>query len=121
MPRGRPKLSSDPSAQYHTSAYGLSDLRPSSIMQFLPRFLANTDDIASRYEEYSTVAGFVPFLPPDFSDLIRLPRWVLVGFTFAAVGVFFGAMSWVLNHMLSAEGDELQGLLADKDEFDDGD
>lgn len=109
--------------EYHTSLYGLSDMRPSSIMHFLPRFLANDMGIADRYETFSTVSGFTPFIPPDLIGGLKLPRWILIVFTFSAVAVFFAAMSWVLNFMFetTAHSDELQGLIADKDEFDDGD
>ncbi|KAI9003903.1 hypothetical protein DFJ74DRAFT_694022 [Hyaloraphidium curvatum] len=109
--------------EYHTAIYGLSDLRPASIMQFLPRFLSNEGRIADQYEAFSTVSGFVPFVPPDISDNLKLPRWVLIIFTFGSIAVFFAAMSWVLNFMFvtSAQSDELERLLADKEEFDDGD
>jgi hypothetical protein len=108
--------------EYHTSVYGLDDLRASSIMQLLPRFLSNERGIADRYEAFATVSGFEPFLPPDLSNTLKLPRWVLIVFTFSAIAVFVAAFAWVLNFVFETAGqDEFESLLAGKDEFDDGD
>lgn len=109
--------------EYHTSVYGLPDLAAESIMKFLPRFLSNDEGVADQYEAFSTVSGFVPFVPPDLDYTLKLPRWVLVVFTFSAVAMFIAAMAWVLNFMFetTVQANEFESLLANKDEFDDGD